>query len=192
MIYVPRSRQAGESPQASQSQTILRTQKKDKYRRKGKGRRCYLGGRFIQFLAALATVYFAQDYIEEKDELHQDDQKEKDCLSSYISNRLVQNSQLGKELNKFFPPNSSDKNLRLFFSLYPSSLPSAQLGQGNIVIGHIEPVERVLEDPLDLNPLLVGGVHPKGGESHLIAAPGYQPLGRSEFAIFFYRSGIFL
>ena len=64
--------------------------------------------------------YFAWDDFEEQDEnilffqiiLVQ---------SSYISNRPVQNSQRGKEFNKFCSPNRSNDLCR-FFCLYPSSM----------------------------------------------------------------------
>ena len=53
--------------------------KKVKYRRKGKGLLCCLGGaEFVQFLAALAVLH----YDDELNELHQDDLKKR-MNSSY-------------------------------------------------------------------------------------------------------------
>ena len=49
----------------------ISTQKKDKDRREGKGRRCCLGGR-IDSISCLAS-YFSPGQFEEQDELHHDD-----------------------------------------------------------------------------------------------------------------------
>ena len=64
--------------------TVYRSQKKDKYIRKCKGRRCCLGDKIIHFLAALA-VMLSSDY-EEQDELILFF-KLFWCNSSYSSNR---------------------------------------------------------------------------------------------------------
>ena len=50
-----------------------------------------------------------------------DRQERKGWIHPIIQILLVQNSQLGMELNKLCPPNSSD-DLYLFFCLYPSSM----------------------------------------------------------------------
>ena len=85
-------------------------QKKDKYRRKGKGRRFCVGGRIYLIPSCddfenrmNSSFYFKSSW----------------CNSSYNSNRLVQNSQRGQELNQFCPPNRSD-DICLFFGIYPS------------------------------------------------------------------------
>ena len=80
------------------------SQKKDKYRRKGKGRRCCLGERIYSI--PCSTSCFAQDDL-------------KNILFFQII--LVQFSQRGKELNNFFSQNRSD-DLCLLFCLYPFSM----------------------------------------------------------------------
>ena len=66
-------------------------------------------------LNSMPRQLFCSGQFELKDELHQDDLKEN---NEFI---LLFKIVLGKELNKFFPPNRSD-NLCLFFCIYPSSM----------------------------------------------------------------------
>ena len=60
----------------------IKPKQKDKYRRKGKGRRCCLGAELFQVFVALA-IYFELGRIEEKDELQKDDLKKR--INSYYS-----------------------------------------------------------------------------------------------------------
>ena len=88
--------------------------------RQKKGQRTSLlfGGKYL--FNSLPRQLIALDDFEEQDEFIPL-KKSSWCNSSYNSNRPVQNSQRGKELNTFFPPNRSN-NLCLFLCLYPSSL----------------------------------------------------------------------
>ena len=80
------------------------------------------GKEFIQFLAALAILPIRTIL---KTRMNSSFSfKSSCCYSSYYSNRPLQNSQRGKELNNFCLPNKSN-DLCLFFCLYPSSMTAA-------------------------------------------------------------------
>ena len=99
-----------------QSQKVLvsqslpqHTQKKNKDRREDKGRCGCLVNSLPRQLCILHQDEFIPFFISSW------------CNTSYSTNRPVQNSQRGIELNRFCPPSSSD-DLCFLFCLHPSSL----------------------------------------------------------------------
>ena len=88
-------------------------QKKDKYRRNGKGRRCYWGTEFIQLLLKnRMALSFSSNH--------------PGANHPILQIVLVQNSQRGKKMNKLCSRNSSD-DLCFFFCIYISSYGSSEL-----------------------------------------------------------------
>ena len=122
---------------------MTQPKKKDKDRRTGKGRRCCLRDRIYSISISGRTSCF-----EEQDELILFFKSSWCTIHPFLQIVLVQNSQRGKELNKFCPPNSSD-DLCLLFCTYLSFFCGPSLGfqiiplylQYNIIFLHaIEPI----------------------------------------------------
>ena len=89
-------------------------EKKDKGRIKGKGRRCFLGDRINSIplpRQLFCTRMILKNRMNSSYSLYHPG-----AIHSFLPIIRVQNSQRGKELNEFFPPNNSD-DLYLFLSL---------------------------------------------------------------------------
>ena len=88
----------------------------DKYRRKSKGHRCYLGAEFIQFLAVLAILPWTIFKNRMNSSFYF---KSSQCNSSYYSNRPVQDGLRGKEFNKnCAPPPQTEVTTFAFSSVF--------------------------------------------------------------------------
>ena len=106
-------------PLKIKAQLLQSQKKKDKYRRKGKGRRCCFGDRIYSF--ACHASYFAYDDFEEQDEYILFFQIIMvQVILFFKSSQCKIVTQCGKELNQFCSPNCSN-DLCLLFCLYPSS-----------------------------------------------------------------------
>ena len=124
--------------------------KKYKCRRAGKGRRCCLRGRIVSFLCHASS--FAPGWLEEEDEMHQDDMKNTvEWIRPFLKIVLKQKSQRGNGLNQFCPPNSSDIGQWM-----------SPKGMWRLLIGGLNHLNKSVSkwaSPRKMWRLLIGGLH---------------------------------